>query len=327
MELPQPLRGEQLRKEVQQEPSRPKILIEGFLYEHSILMIHSLPGLGKSVLSTQAAAHLSNGSPLFFGLQITRPYQVYYIQMERNKSETLERLHYMEKEVSINYDNLCLDDQLRGINFINEVHANLVLARIEKFMPDVKVIIIDPIYAGVAGGLSKDEQASLFCRFVMRLQHKFTCAMWLNHHQHRERYSSDGSKIVESDAFYGSQWLKALVTGSFSMSDSVDGSILEAKKDSHGNLLSKLVLNYDPSTYLSALDVKSKDTPVKDRLLFVLRKLRDKQGLVTFKELKDEIEVSDSYLRNIIASTPFSEYLIKVKTNGRKTLYQIDPKL
>lgn len=322
-ELPAPLTGEALKQSISDKRTERQPYIEGLLYERSIIMLHSAPGVGKSVITAQLAAHLSNATPAFGFMIIPKPRRVYYVQLERDSEETLDRWHHMQKEITFNFDNLCLDDALKGINLIDTKHIELLISRLDKFKPEV--IIFDPIYAGVAGGLSKDEPASQFCRFIGFIQYRYQCAIWLNHHSHRQQYHA-GKAVEEADSFYGSQWLKALVTGSYEITLTETGSILKRKKDSHGNLLSKVVLTFDEETYLSSSSFTQTDLSAPERLLAFLEAKKGIKNFHTFDEISSEIKVSHAHLRRLIMRHPFLTLLIKTKSNGKKTLYHYAPK-
>ena len=322
--IPPPLNGKRLLDAMNAAKEERNPIITEMLYEHTIFMLASQPGVGKSVISTQAMAQMSSGMPVFGFFEVPRTQTIYYLQMERTALETLERLRCMSSDITINPDNIYLDDQLKGLSFINEKHAAAVVERIQTVCPkSPDVIMIDPIYAGVPGGLSKDEPASMFCRFVQLIQHQFKCAVWLNHHQHRHQYTPDGKRIKKEDSFYGSQWLKALVTSSYSLEYTDEGSILECKKDTYSNLRPTIPLIFDAETFISTINQKSYDLSVHDRLLVYFRGVKILQKKVSFKEIQAEIGVCIATLRKSLNTHPFSSSLIKHKSNGHATLYEV----
>lgn len=310
-------------KEVRKER---EALIEGLLYEHSIIMISSDPGAGKSVLIANIIARLSMGFRVFDQLYCPKERICYYIPFERGAEEILERLKHLQSYTAMAYDNIFINENFIGLNVIDTRHADHIIETISKdCKPDL--IILDPIYASVSGGLSTDDKASQFCRFSARLQHTFGCSIWLNHHTVKDTYSSfNGEKIGKSDPFYGSQWLKAHVTASYHMKRNHDdtGIILDKKKDSFGNLIEKIELGFNAEDY--SLFSKESDTEdsKKDRFYRFLRASKANKKPFTFNDLKGVYKgVSTSYLRRLLCTPEVDTSIKKHKSNGGATLYEV----
>ncbi len=316
--------GEVLKTKVTETRPERLAMIEGLLYEKSVIMISADPGVGKSVLIANIMASLSTGLSAFGSLFIPKPRICYYIPFERGEEEIFERLNSIHTSIPITWENIYVNPSFIGMNVIHPPHADEIIAMIKSdCKPDL--IILDPIYASVAGGLSTDDKASQFCRFSARLQSEFKCSIWLNHHTVKDTYSSfDGQKIGKQDPFYGSQWLKAHVTGSYHMSSRDDGVILEKKKDNLGNLIEKLTLGFNPedfTQYAKDYDEEStSDIKIKD----FLRKQFNLKRRFTFAELKGCVRgVSTSYLRKKFTQPAYIGYIKKHKSIGHATLYEI----
>ena len=321
--------GESLKLELIKTPESRKPIIEGFLYEHSALMLSSDPGLGKSTVVISAFAQLSCGLPVWGELYVPRPMKCYYIPFERGLQEAAERLKHIVEVVPINFDNLFINENFIGLNVNESKHADFIMKVISQDCLKPDVIAIDPIYASVAGGLSTDEKASMFCRFSTRLQHEFGCSVWLNHHTVKQQPNKDGNMILRPDPFYGSQWLKAHVTASYYLKDGTDnGVILENKKDSHGNLRKKIVLGYNAENYTNyAIGIESSVTQ-KERGIMFLRTCYATKKQFTFKQFKEAVMgytegVSDSHPRELLRTPPFVDIIHKHKSIGGSTLYEI----
>lgn len=314
--------GKLLKELLESEEEERQPLISGLLYQNSILMIAADPGAGKSMLTACAMAQASAGLPVFGFLKVHKPLRFYYIPSERGLSEISERFRVIREHVPIDYDNIVLDEEMIGMDVTKEQDADAIIMRIkdQPFPPDV--IILDPIYGFVKGGLSKDEKASEFCRFSARLQKEFSCSIWMNHHTVKQSYGTDGKAIDKSDPFYGSQWLKAHVTASFYMSKTKTGCKLENKKDSHGNLHALMEFNYnDESNLLIATNVESEDSIQTKLLNFILnRKSADLP--FTFKEAHGATKgVCIRTVRRLLATPQLADLFYKQKHNGGKTLY------
>lgn len=320
--------GTNLKEQIDKAPESRKPIIEGFLYEHSALMVSSDPGLGKSTVLVSAFAQMSAGLPAWNALFVPRPMRCYYIPFERGLQEASERLKHIKDAIPINYDNFFINENFIGFNVTESKHADFIIKTIAQDCPNPDVIALDPIYASVSGGLSTDEKASQFCRFSARLQHYFKCSVWLNHHTVKTQMFK-GEETQRSDPFYGSQWLKAHVTASYHLKEGSDGGIiLENKKDSHGNLIKKINLGYNPENYTNfAIGIDSSATQ-KERSLSFFRTCYATKKQFTFKQFKEAIMgctegVSDSHPRELLRTPLLSEAFIKHKTSGGSTLYEI----
>jgi len=321
--------GNSLKEIISKPQTIRQPIIEGFLYEHSVLMLSADPGLGKSTVLISAFAQLSCGLPVWNALYVPKPVKCYYIPFERGIQEAGERLRHIQDSVPINYNNLFINENFIGLNVTEAKHADFIIKIIRQDCPDPGIIALDPIYASVAGGLSTDEKASAFCRFSARLQHEFKCSIWLNHHTVKPQLNRDGEVASRPDPFYGSQWLKAHCTASYHLKAGDDGGvILENKKDSHGNLRKKIVLGYNPESYTNyAIGIESNATQ-KERAFTFFRACYANKKQFTFKQFKEAVMgctegVSDSNPRDILRTPPFVEAHIKHKSNGGATLYEV----
>lgn len=324
----QALTGDALKSKIFEVRKEREALIEGLLYENSVTMIASEPGAGKSVLIANVMARLSVGLPVFNNLHCPKPRVCYYIPFERGAEEIMERLKHLQTYTAMNYDNMYINEKFIGLNVIQPDHADTIIKTIfhDTINNPPDLIIIDPIYAAVSGGLSTDEKASQFCRFSARLQSIFHCSIWLNHHTVKETYSSfDGQKIGKDDPFYGSQWLKAHCTASYHMKRKKEGGItLTQKKDSYGNLIEEIDLGYNEDDY-SLFNLES-DTDIskKTKILNFIRNCKVHNKKFYFGELKGCLQgVSTSYLRRQLCTPDVDSALKKHKLANGKTLYEV----
>lgn len=307
--------------------SRPP-LIAGFVHERSIILVSSDPGAGKSTITACWMAQASAGLPVFGQLFVPRPLTIYYVPFERGAYEIAERLSHMQRSIVYETDNIFINDSFIGMNVNKDSHADDIIGRMKTDLNGrhVDIIILDPIYQAVPGGLSKDESATQFTRFSSRVQAEFDCAIYLNHHTSRDRYSShSGEKIDRDDPFYGSQWLKAHCTGAFILKKVSEEPILVLKKDNHSVLLKQIALSYDPADYtvfMSNDDSNMANLPVHDRLLMIYRTLYNDRRSVTITQLSTLLMgVSHSHLRRVMSNPPFSTSFTTSKSIGKATLY------
>ena len=211
------LSGRNLDRLLEETPAQRPSIIEGLLYENSILLISSDPGTGKSTLVANAIAQLSCGLPVFGSLHVPRPVKCYYIPFERGSQEIRERLKLIRESVPFNTDNIFIFENLDIVapNLYDIDDQNFLLNSIEKDCTRPDIVFYDPIYASVQGGLSDETKVSIFTRFNTRLMARFKCSTWLNHHTGKRSYDSKGLPIEKEDPYYGSIFLKAHCTGSY----------------------------------------------------------------------------------------------------------------
>ena len=320
------LTGNELGAKVNETRQERPAIIEGLLYEKSVIMVAADPGAGKSVLIANVMANLSMGLLVFGALFTPKPRICYYIPFERGAEEILERFKHIQTTTLIDYKNIFVNDSFIGMNVIDSRDAETIMNTIKsECVPDL--IILDPIYAAVAGGLSTDEKASMFCRFSARLQAEFGCSIWMNHHTVKDTYSSfDGQKIGKADPFYGSQWLKAHCTASFHMKQDANGEgvILEKKKDSQGNLLDRLSLGFNADDWTQYARDLDNDTTTDIKIKTFLRGCKANKKHFTFEQLRGCVRgVSQATLRRWLTHPIYTPLLKKHKSIGYATLYEV----
>ena len=319
-----------LKEEIHTTPPERTPLVEGLLYEHSVLMTTADPAIGKSIIMACAIAQMSAGLPVFGFLNVPRPLRCYYVPFERGRHEIIERFRLLETVIPINHDYITVNDNFIGMDVTNPSHADEIINTIkEDAYAGVDVFLGDPMYACVRGGLSNDEKASQVTAFSARIIHEFGCSNWWNHHNVKDSYANDGTKISKSDPFYGSIWLKAHATAAYYMGRSENGgTILEQKKDSIGSCLSKIILDYDEDTHLCRAVNIQESGIIKDRAVVFLRRCFHEKKSFTFKQFLAALGgvhsgVSTSYARSIIGHPPILDSLTKSMSNGQATLYQV----
>jgi len=317
-QLPSPIQGQKIVDLINNPEEKRKAYVEGLLHERSTVMFASDPGLGKSMLTVQACLEMSAGLPVYGSLLCPEPRKVYYIQKERSRLEVLERIESMQEHIEWNPDNLIVDSEIQTFSLTAPKNFKLIVDRIKPFKPDI--ICIDPIGAG-SPGLASDEGANNFCAFLTYLQNEVGATHWLNHHTSRQTYSSDGQRIEKDDPFYGSQWLKAHVSGSFLITQSAKGTVWKNKKDSHSNLLEKLELAFDDETFISTLLIDQLTTVDKIKAFCMACKASNKRFI--FRDLEASVTCARRTLRAHLREEPFKSGLIRHKSSGVETLYEV----
>lgn len=324
-----PLTSDALADAVEKAADERPFLVDGLIYEKSSLLISGDPGSGKSVVQLSAFAQCTAGLPVFDQLPCLRPLNCYCIFSERINQEALERIRLIRHRVPINFKRLILDDGFVGIAdvtkkaYADEIVSRIGMATYEDGKTDI--VGLDSLYGFIPGGLSKDEKASEFARFVARLQSELGVSLWLVHHTTKATYAMHtGEKVEKDDPFYGSQWLRAMVTGSYYLRRSGDGVLLSKKKDTFGALLTELPLEYDPETHIVRLPASSGILSAVDRGVYWLQSVtkNSPDREFTFEDFSRAVGVSHQHARRIAKDPAIATRMIESRRDRNKAVYK-----
>lgn len=318
------LTAEALRLAVATATDDQPVLIDDFLYEKDVLMIAGDPGVGKSVVLTQLALHLTGATSAYGFLPIPVPKRVYYLQLEGKPEQAYERIRRMAGVVSWEPTRL-LWDARKGLNVLDLRQVQGVLTDIASW-GGVDVVIIDPIYKVVFGPLGKEEPTQALIRFSDLLQTHFGCAVILSHHTHRPGYGSDGKKIEEEDPFYGSQWLKAHVDSSYHLKHPggkyKDRVTLYNKKTRGNDVIRELLLHYDPETDTLSTDAPIDKQSAYERAVKFLAECRQTGRQTDAYEMQEVLMTSMRHVMRIQQQLLEKGHVRCDKLNGKKRIWE-----
>lgn len=321
-----PYTGKLLR-ELAESPVAPRHpLIEQLVYEKTVIMVYADPGAGKSIVSLCMALQASAGLPVFGFFQPVRPLRIYYALTERGIEEPLERIQMMKKKFEPAYDNIYFDEGTIGINVLDQREEDKLIARIEKYCPfGVDIIVFDPIYSMVRGGLSDPEDATLFAQFSARIQNKFKCANWFNHHTLKNTADFvEGQYVQKADPFMGSQLLKAHVTGMYHLTQRNNEPHFSCKKDSHGFLLKQFSLEFSRETYTVEMKLSASDVTARDKAMVFFNNCKKANKTFNFDQLHHSIQPSsDRYTSKLIGVTIKEGLILNVSPKFSNALYKV----
>jgi RecA-family ATPase len=322
-DIPVALTGDKLVIAMQEAKTERTALAIGFLYKQTILMMSADPGVGKSTISTQVAVELAAGLPVFGVFDVPKPVKVLYVQTERSKLELLERLEVISKVLPIAKDNLVITDEYQHLDLMNFEHVKLFIQCIQRDCPNVEVIFIDPIYSMVRGGLKDDTPASAFVKGMSLVQKHTGATLYYNHHTVKKQYTDKGIAYEKDDPFYGSQWLKAHITGSFYVKSTDSGVDLIRKKDNYKLLPKQLELHYDSETELCS--IPHDKLPALERVLTFIKSRAIDQRTFSFNDICDKTELCKRTVRAIFCTAEIKGRIFVVSTNKNKNLYKSQP--
>jgi len=320
-DIGQVLTGDRLMEAIQSAKEKRAPIAEGFLYEQTINMMVAEPGIGKSTISTQVAIELAAGLPIFGLFKMPKAVKILYCQTERSIVEFLERVEVVSKRYPIVKENLYITDEYQRLNLLNPSHVVLLIECIKRDCPDVKVIFFDPIYAMVSGGLSADEPASAFTRAMSNIQKITGATLYYNHHTVKAQHDAKGYEIKKKDPFYGSQWLKAHVTGYFHMTKSAEGVLMTCKKDNYRLLPGIISLTYDSETELCS--VPSEEIPAIERVRNFLKIQEIANKEFYFNDIVRETQLCTRTIRKLLVHSSISDKLEVLSSIKNKNLYKI----
>lgn len=298
-----------------------RTIVDGMLYENTILMVSAAPGVGKSTVSTQVAIELAAGLPVFGVYHVEKPTKVLYAQTERPILEFLERAEIISKVYPIIKENLVITDEYKMLNLLKEEHVRVFIECIKRDCPGAEVIFIDPIYPMVSGGLSKDEPASAFCKAMSLVQKATGATLYYNHHTSRPQHDSYGAVINKEDPFYGSQWLKAHITGSYYMKGGTDGVKMHCKKDNYNTLTQEISLTYDPESMLCLVPLE--ELPAVERVKGFLRARELDSRAFSFKDIQAGTQLCTRTLRNVLTRAPLDNMIEGYTVGRNKLMYRL----
>ena len=316
--------GDELLKAMAESRNKRKPLIEGLVYERTTLMVSADPGTGKSTIATQMMIEAAAGLPVFGTLHVDRPLKFLFAQTERSIVESLERLDHISKIYPIVKENIIITDEYQRFNLLNQDHVHMMVKCIKRDCPaGVDVIVWDPIYCMVAGGLSKDEPASLWCHAMSIIHKEIGAAHWYNHHTVKPEYK-EGVKYVRDDPFYGSRWLNAHCTGAYYMERSEKGVRISCKKDNYAILGKCFELEYDSETGLSV--VPFSELPAIERVKNFVDARKIDNKTFCFDEMVKATGLSVRICRSILSvHSPISDRFVVVSSIKNKHLYKAAP--
>lgn len=260
-----------------------KPLIEDMLYENDYIMLVGDPKTNKSILSMQMACALTTGNSFLGVFDVPEAVNVWYFATEGKDEDNKDRLVRMSNKVGIDSDRFTLFCSV-SLTFNgphSRQHIQAIYQENKEHLPSV--IIIDSIYAGFVGSLTKDEDVIRFHRNIRWLAEQCGAAVILVHHLRKDQMDMRGNVVKKTDsATYGSVYFMGSVDHCFMITawepkDDEDKD--KCKKDRYlrcdtqrsGHISSGIRLRlHEPDPLY--LDIVSKHEHEKKELLSILSK-------------------------------------------------------
>lgn len=313
------LTGQKLKEEVNRPLLGCSPMIEEYLFEDTVTMYSSQPGVGKSVVTTNEMAYTSCGAKVFGFLNSHGSYKSVYLQMEGSRDEQLSRLKSMEEVIPINYDNISWHNT--PIIAEDTKTWDVLFQELAEVAPFHK-LYMDPIYKATMYGLKKEESVLALIKLLDKIRAEFRPAIILNNHETKQSYNYKGDPIEKDDPFYGSQWLKAYVDVSFNIQPSEKNMVeIIQKKDRTNNILKKFVLNFDASNFTLKFNQIGSDLPARHRVQMFLQKKFDNNSFATTGEIARELDITKRHILRMKQDAYFDHFVF-FDDKGKETVWR-----
>lgn len=323
-EIPAPLTGVALEQALTTRVQERPVLIDGLLYEGTVVLVASDAGVGKSTILLQLAVQGGLAAPVFGLFPCVRPLTVYYLMSERDVWEPLDRLQRLQAHLPFETARLIIDAECVGLLLTHPHHRTLLLHRVATYQPDI--VILDPVYGFFEGGMAGDEVAIRIGRFCTALLKSSPrpLGILLSHHnvKHPKSLDAQGHLLERENPYYGSQFLKAYVTGYYDLSKTAQGTLWRRKKDTYGLLHPDFQLTYDPITGLSHAESKLDVLDKRDRFRLFLQAHAASHQPFQASDILQAIPMTPRYLRSLLRDPDLLPLFKVVSTNGKLTVFE-----
>jgi RecA-family ATPase len=242
--------------------------------------------------------------------------------------EPFERIKLMEKFIKPDMENLIFDKEIQKYDLKDKDGQNQMLLRLAELTSvwhplNPHVVVIDPIYAVVSGGLNGDVEVHLVNKFIRTIQNRHNCAVVYMHHTNRGQ-KKENSKDRHDGDMYGSRFLSANLTGQFHLKKTDDGIELHNVKNTYGNLLKNIPLIYDELSQTLSMSGESGDFNKRDKILMFLRKKHSERKEFALREISNYIKVSDAYIRKTLNPMIRTGHIVNKAIQGTKAVYFVE---
>lgn len=279
-------------------------IIENFLYEQDMLLIHAEEGIGKSVLVQQLMFDLTSANAFLGSFSIAKPMNVLWAQSEGSRGKHLDRIQDMKKCLKLD-DKRWVHANTADICFDLREDAEKFFHLIDKPKIKYDVMIFDSLYGFVDGDLNNNKTAKDWTRNVRKIAGAYQAAIIVLSHTGKDCYSNDGQKIDKGKKnVYGARHWAAFFSQIYHFSAKNGIHTMECGKDRDGNSIKKIQMKMIvPQTdsqerlMFEAIDEGcEKDTNYR----FQIESYIDKKEKVKFQELKQATTASEAYFYRIL---------------------------
>ena len=178
-------------------------------------------GLGKSVLTLQAAMTWATGMP-FMGIHPKGQYKSLIIQAENNFGDVAETIQGVKQGLAKEYPELSFDEIQQKVSIVRMVNSSGLefIARLKgmiaEYQPDM--VWIDPLLCYLGGDPNSSEDVSYFTGLIDELAIESGCLFHIIHHTGKPKTSADTRGFTTADLMYAglgssvlTNWARAIM--------------------------------------------------------------------------------------------------------------------
>lgn len=177
-------------------------LVDSFLEQSKPSILASIGGVGKSMLALDLSLKIAKGQGDWFGHPVSRQGNAVVLSAEDDQAEIHRRVKALDpndERYDTKYDVfaftvpdttkplILLRDDATGLNITEQ--ANELIAELEQ-IPDLELVVIDPIQAMSSAPLSSsNEAAQLYCQLCASISSQMQCSVLSIHHMSKTALS------------------------------------------------------------------------------------------------------------------------------------------
>ena len=178
-------------------------------------------GLGKSVLTLQAAMTWATGMP-FFGIHPKGCYKSLIIQAENNFGDVAETIQGVKHGLAQEYPELDFNEIQQRVSIVRMVNSTGLefIAQLRKMIAEYQpdMVWIDPLLCYLGGDPNSSEDVSYFTGLIDELAIESDCLFHIIHHTGKPKTSNDTKGFTTADLMYAglgssvlTNWARAIM--------------------------------------------------------------------------------------------------------------------
>lgn len=318
------LSSDALAKAIDSTPEIRPHLVEGFILEHSVNIISSAPGQGKTCIILMVATQGSVALPVFGDLEVPRPLTTYIFCPERPSYELRERCKKIRKFVPYDLSRIVFDDGMTGLVDLSKTSCeDTIFFSIDRHCPHgIDIFAVDGLYGMSRKPLASEETANSILRFNSKLMNNFGCSPYYNHHFAKTKYDNSGIALPPNP--FGSQFLYANATGTYNF-ERLPGpnlSTLKLAKDTVSGLISEITLSFDHETFSMVSIGQSTGRAEKEKLRRFINACLQTSKEFSYDDLSKQCNLRIDTIRRYISPWVAENRISNVNPNGVKALFK-----